>query len=259
VPSTPRAAPAPQVLLAVQVAGTAVVEQAGRRAVLRPGDMTVCDAGLPYTVRDRERTRTHYVRVPREALALPRDRLDPLLAVRIGADTNPLAAAVGSFFAALATGPALERPDAAHALAEPSIHLVRALLAVHAGGPGRDAEDLLTRVQRYIRDHLADRDLTPARIAAAHHVSVRHLYAVHARAGTGVRAGIRRQRLEACRRELRDPRFAHQSVATVGGRWGFADPSHFGRVFKAAYGLTPNEWRAGQPFAAAGSLHLPPE
>jgi AraC-like DNA-binding protein len=253
----------PQVLLAVQVAGTTVVEQAGRRAVLRPGDMTVYDATRPYTVRpytvrpytvrNRAWTQLHHFRIPRDALALPRARLDPLLAVRIGTDTNPLAAAVGSFFATLAGSPALDRPDAAHAVAEPSIQLVRALLAVHAGADDEPLEDaLVLGVQQYVRDHLRERDLGPARIAAAHHVSVRQLYAVLARAGIGLRASIQHQRLEECRRELRDPRFAHQAVATIGGRWWFVDPSHFGRVFKAAYGQTPNEWRTARAPGASG-------
>ncbi len=83
------------------------------------------------------------------------------------------------------------------------------------------------------------------RVAAAHHVSVRHLYAALARAGVSLHASIQRQRLEECRRELRDRRRAHMAVATIGSRWGFVDPSHFGRLFKASYGMTPNEWRRG--------------
>ena len=65
------------------------------------------------------------------------------------------------------------------------------------------------------------------------------------RAGISLHDTIQRQRLEQCRHDLRDPGTAHLAVATVGARWGFVDPSHFGRSFKAAYGLTPNEWRAG--------------
>ncbi|MFB8057986.1 helix-turn-helix domain-containing protein, partial [Kitasatospora purpeofusca] len=28
-------------------------------------------------------------------------------------------------------------------------------------------------------------------------------------------------------------------------RWGFVSTSHFSRVFRAAYGVTPREWQAG--------------
>jgi AraC-like DNA-binding protein len=237
----------PQVFLAVQVRGTTVVDQAGNQAVLRRGDMAIYDSTRPYTVQNRQETELHYFRVPRDALALPQHRLDALRGTRISSRTNPLAAAVGSFFTTLAGSDALDRPDAADAVAEPSVQLIRALLAVHAGADdlARDPLDgsLVLRVQQYVRDHLHERDLTAGRIAAAHHISVRHLYAALARAGISLHASIQTQRLEECRRELRDPRRAHLAVATIGSRWGFVDPSHFGRLFKASYGTTPNEWR----------------
>ena len=237
----------PQVFLALQVAGTTVVEQAGSQAVLQPGDMAVYDSTRPYTVENRELTELHYFRVPREALALPAHRLDPLLAVRIGADTNPLASAVGSFFGTLATSSALDHPEAARLVAEPGIELVRALLAIHGGADEAARESLegslVLRVRQYVRDHLHERDLTPQRIASAHHVSVRHLYAVLADSGISLRTTIQEQRLEACRQELRDPRHAHQAIATIGRHWGFVDPSHFGRAFRQTFGVAPSEWR----------------
>jgi AraC-like DNA-binding protein len=238
----------PQIFLAVQVAGTTLIEQGGNQAVLRPGDMAVYDSTRPYTVENRERTELHYLRIPRDALALPQRRVDPLLAVRIDADTNPLGGATGAFFTALAASTALDRPEAAAAVAEPGVELIRALLAVQAGADdaarGPLEGSLVVRAQQYLRAHLRERDLTPHTIAAAHHVSVRHLHASFGRAGISVHATIRELRLEQCRRDLRDPRYAHLAVATVGRRWGFVDPSHFGRAFRSAYGRTPNEWRS---------------
>ncbi|GLZ49680.1 AraC family transcriptional regulator [Actinomycetospora sp. NBRC 106375] len=235
----------PQVFLAVQVAGTTVVEQDGRQALLRPGDMSFYDSTRPYRIENRGRSEVHYVRIPRETLGLPGRRLDPMVARRIDATGNPLAGAVGSFFTALATSDALDHPDAARLVAEPGIELVRALLAVHVDAVERAPleRSLVVRVEQYVRDHLRERDLTPQRIAAAHHVSLRHLYAVLAAADVSLHDTIRDQRLAAARRELRDPRHDHQAVATVGRHWGFVDPSHFGRAFKQAFGVTPAEWR----------------
>ncbi|GLZ48917.1 hypothetical protein Acsp06_51020 [Actinomycetospora sp. NBRC 106375] len=62
-------------------------------------------------------------------------------------------------------------------------------------------------------------------------------------AGISLRAMIQEQRLEACRRELRDPRDADQAIAAIGRRWGFVDPSHCGRAFRQTSGVTPTEWR----------------
>jgi AraC-like DNA-binding protein len=33
-------------------------------------------------------------------------------------------------------------------------------------------------------------------------------------------------------------------VAAVGARWGYPDPAHFSRLFKASFGLSPRDYRA---------------
>jgi AraC-like DNA-binding protein len=33
-------------------------------------------------------------------------------------------------------------------------------------------------------------------------------------------------------------------VAVVAHRWGFTNPAHFSRVFRAAYGMSPRECQA---------------
>jgi transcriptional regulator GlxA family with amidase domain len=54
---------------------------------------------------------------------------------------------------------------------------------------------------------------------------------------------IRHLRLEAVRRDLRDPLQANRSVAAVAARWCFVDAAHFSRVFRAEYGYSPSEIR----------------
>jgi AraC-like DNA-binding protein len=54
---------------------------------------------------------------------------------------------------------------------------------------------------------------------------------------------IRERRLERCRRALLDPALRHWSVSAIAAHWGFVDAAHFSRVFRAAYGLPPAEYR----------------
>jgi len=238
----------PTVFLAVQVSGTTMVAQGANQAVLRAGDMVVYDSTRPYTVLNADRTELHYFQVPRSALALPQSSIDAVAGLRIGPDNNALAAVVAPFFDRLGSTDVLDRPDAADMIVGPSIDLLRALITLRLADEERArvslADSLVLRVQEYVRTHLADRDLSATTIAAAHHVSVRHLYASLARAGVALQATIRDQRLEQCRRDLRDPRCAHLTAGAVGARWGFADASHFGRLFRDAYGTTPRDWRS---------------
>ncbi len=210
--------------------------------------MVVYDSTKPYTITNVGQTELHYFQIPRSAFALPERVFTQMLGVRIGTDNNSLAQIVAPYFASLGTSDILDEPHAAELVAEPSIQLLRALIANHVADHETASEpldaSLTLRIQQYIQNHLSDRDLAAPMLAAAHNISVRHLYATMARAGISIHETIQRQRLEQCRRDLRDPRLAHLAVATIGSRWGFVDPSHFGRVFRTSYGLTPNEWRS---------------
>lgn len=238
----------PKVFLAVQVSGTSMFAQGDNQAVLHAGDMAIYESTRPYTVLNTTRTELHYFQVPRSALALPDATIDAVAGLRIGPDNNTLAAVVAPYFDSLGTSDVLDHPAAGELVAGPSIDLLRALITMHVADAQRAAAplhgSLVLRVREYVRAHLADRDLTAAAIAAAHHVSVRHLYAELERAGVGLQDTIRTLRLQECRRALRDPASAHLTVAAVGARWGFVDASHFGRVFRREYGMTPREWRA---------------
>ena len=237
----------PTVFLALQAYGSTVVEQDGKQSRLGAGDMAIYQSTRPYTVTNIGRTGLYYFQVPRSAVALPSRAVDAIAAEPINARTNVLARSAASFFGSLSRDGALDSPNAAALIAPPSIELLRALIAAQVGDHGLARSSLesslVLRVQNFVRLHLRERDLTARRIATEHHVSLRHLYGTLARAGVRLHESIQTQRLEGSRRELGDPRQAHLAVATIGARWGFVDPSHFGRVFKAAYGQTPNQWR----------------
>ncbi|MDO9456241.1 helix-turn-helix domain-containing protein [Nocardioides sp.] len=239
----------PSVFVAVQGVGSSRISQGDRQTTLRPGDVTIYETTSPYSITNPGLTELHYFQVARSALALPQGTLDQVLGARIGPDNNPLASVVTPFLASLGRGDVLDRPRAAELVVAPALELVRALVAAHVEDEDLAREpldqSLAFRIQRYVADHLGDRDLSAETIAAAHHVSVRQLYKVMAQADIRLADTIRRQRLEACRRELRDGRRRHVAIATVSARWGFADPSHFSRVFRTEYGMTPHEWRTG--------------
>jgi AraC-like DNA-binding protein len=83
----------------------------------------------------------------------------------------------------------------------------------------------------------------PARIAAAHGLSVRHVHRLFHESGDTVAAAIRRGRLDRCRADLEDPSQRARSVTEIALRWGFNDSAHFSRAFKARFGLSPRAAR----------------
>ena len=96
----------------------------------------------------------------------------------------------------------------------------------------------LCRIEDYARRHLGDRDLTPERTAQACGISTRYLHALYRDAGQTFVQWLHEQRLDRAS-SARAP----VSVASVAHQWGFADQSHFSRLFKRRYGHTPGQAR----------------
>jgi AraC-like DNA-binding protein len=131
-------------------------------------------------------------------------------------------------------------------LGSATVELVRALIASaaeHKDGRSALAESLFTRITTYIRLHLSEADLGPARIAAEHNISLRYLHTLFARQGLHVHEWVIRERLEGARRVLASSSAQEPTIAAVGRALGFSDPGHFARRFRAAYGLSPSEWQ----------------
>ncbi|WP_413758749.1 helix-turn-helix domain-containing protein [Streptomyces sp. MMBL 11-3] len=236
----------PLVFLGLQVTGTSLVVQNGRECLLGPGDFAVYESVSPYTLLFDEGVDHHFFRFPRAALALPERLLRDVSAVTLGSG-NPVARLASTYFSHLAASEELQRGVHADAVVEPSVDLLRAVLTSQHGDSARARAPLEAtlglRITQYIRAHLADTDLSAARIAAAHGISVRHLYSVLSRSGIGLGDWIRARRLAECRRELAGPNGRLRTVAAIGRSWGFVDATHFSKVFKQAYGVSPRVWR----------------
>ena len=233
------------------VRGRCVLSQDGREAALAPGDFAVYDTTRPYQLTVDDAFRMLVVMFPRELLRLPPARLAQLTGVRVSGRQG-LGALVSPFLAGLG-----RRLDAGNLAG--GIHLSDAVLDMFAASfaeqlgcqsaPGPEAGRrvlLLRRIHAFLEDRLGDPELDPAAVAAAHHISLRSLQKLFEEEGETVAGWIRARRLEHCRRDLADARFAGLPVSSVAARWGLVDAAHFSRLFKAAYGLSPREYRLGE-------------
>ncbi|MFJ4324520.1 helix-turn-helix domain-containing protein [Streptomyces tricolor] len=242
----------PVLFISLQKSGESTVVQDGRGAVLRPGSIACYDTRRPYTLLFERGVDTHFFRVPLRDIALPDEVVQQAVARVLGPGGAVSGIAVDYLTRLAETRTQLDA-TAAHLLAAPSLELIRAVLTAESDRPALAAGPLHgtlgLRVLAHMRDHLADPDLSPASVARAHHISVRHLYATLARHGIGFGDWVRTERLDACRRELSRTPPATETIAALAQRWGFKSPAHFSRAFKAAYGMSPREWRAQVPRA----------
>jgi AraC-like DNA-binding protein len=236
--------------------GDGVIEQNGREAALQPGDFTLVDLSRPALWRMAP-ARIVALTFPAEMLPLRRDDVARLTAVRIRGDRG-----TGALISSLARQliDQLDHcggPDGPR-LGTAVLDLLTAGLAarldrVREMQPQSRQRALLLRVQAFIEERLFDPGLTPGSVAAAHHISLRYLHKLFEPAQTTVADWIRRRRLERCRRDLLDPALRDEPVSAIGMRWGLTDAAHFSRLFRAAYGVPPAEYREGAHGRQAGS------
>ncbi|MDX3832530.1 helix-turn-helix domain-containing protein [Streptomyces europaeiscabiei] len=228
---------------------------------LRPGDICFYDANHPPLPDFPERSRLKVFLVPREELGLEDGDLRRILATRV-ARSSRLGTLVSPFLAELADAAVSAEPLVGEMLARNAVNLLATLATEQLGrtvtgtpgtpgtlgtpgtpGTPGSRSPLVARVLRFVDEHLADADLSPEVIARAHHISVRYLHKLFQDEGTTVGRWIQRRRLEECRRDLVLGVRNRRTIASVAGRWGFLSATHFSRVFRAAYGMSPSEWR----------------
>jgi len=237
----------PYFKVSLMLAGTGLLIQDDREAVLSPGDLAVYDTSRPYSLVFDQDFRTMVVMFPRHLLTLPPDMVGQLTAVRISGSEG-LGSVVAPYLTQLAGNLDQLAGSTGARLAHSALDLVATVFARELGLDGESADPhraLMQRIRGHIDRNLASTDLGPASIAAAHFISTRHLHGLFQEQGTTVSTWIRTRRLEQCRRDLVDPVLADRPVAAVAARWGFVDAAHFSRAFKSTYGVSPSEFRAG--------------
>lgn len=250
----------PVISLAVQQQGYGRLDQYGRQEVTPPGELLGVDLSGAYDYSWSSDGAAGCVQIPLDRLDLPADSVRQALG-RLRA--SPLHRLVTAHIAALTRDRARITADpTAPAVATATVDLVRALLASAARTERHTrqamAETLLTRIRAYARQNLADPELSPAMVAAAHNISLRQLYKICSGAGLSLEQWIISERLRGARHDLLSPGHRHRPVGAIARAWGFRDPTHFTRRFKARYGETPSRLRQASQDARLPVPSQPP-
>lgn len=242
-PAVRQRAPWAGLVVGMCLGGEVALEQVGRSVVLGDGHFTFFHGHAPYRITTDGPHRWLVCR---------------LRFLRIGTDTQSVAGLLagdmaasgtaGELLADLLRGAAASRDtlraggklhcaDAIHSL-------VRAVVEEGAAPSGpRPATDPFGLYTQWLEERIQTPGLDAEQVAAAHHVSVRHVRAVFAGNGSTVSSFVRERRLEHLRHDLLDPSLATYTVAGLARRWGLDNPAAANRLFRAQYGLPPAAYR----------------
>lgn len=233
-------------IVSLQTKGHAVICQDGRDAVMSPGDFAIYDSTRPYVlhfggdfeeivlklrgeqlrslVRNTETLTATTVSGRSGAghlminmIETLRDEVDSLLPASAAAVAN---AVVNVLVAGLQSLPACKKAE------------LSSMSAYH-----------LARIRQCIDEKVHDPNLTIESIAAELGMSVGHLHRLFKSEPLSPSQYLWSRRLDACSRELLDPRRINVSVAEIAFSWGFNDAAHFSRAFRERFSFSPREWR----------------
>ncbi|WP_407285078.1 helix-turn-helix domain-containing protein [Streptomyces sp. BP-8] len=230
------------------VEGTGVGTWDDHEAVYRPSDLLINDSSKPWGIRTTgSPVVTVGLEIPKTLLPLPRGTADRTIARPISAREG-MGALLAQFLTQLSTDTTAYEPSDGPRLGTVLIDLVAALFAHtfetdKALSTDTHRRTLTLRIKHFIQQHLHDPHLTPADIAAAHHISLSYLHRLFQYEEATVAAWIRLQRLEAARRNLTDPALHSTPIHAIAARWGFTHAADFSRAFRTAYGLPPRDYR----------------
>ncbi|TLS44797.1 helix-turn-helix domain-containing protein [Streptomyces montanus] len=242
--------------LRLNVSGETELSQADRETRIGVRQFALFNTSRPYQGANTQgRVDAAVVRFPRALLPFPEARVDELAARRLDGREG-IGALLADFLTRFVKDadsyPASDAPRLGTALFD----LVTALLAHELEAESSVAPESRQRalnlhVRAFIQRHLGDPELSPAAVAAAHHISLRYLYRLFEPQEHTVAAWIRAQRLERCRADLADPAQRATAIQTIATRWGFTHPADFSRAFRTAYGVPPRDYRRATLSASA--------
>lgn len=225
--------------------GSQAVEQDGKIVTLQPGDFAVYDATRPHHLQFGQSWREIVVSIPRATLNQLVVGMEHRTACPI-----PTGQGVGcvmrGFLEQMSSQIRHVSEDEMLQLSDTAISLIAMTLGSlqrNDLAQSRMKALTLTRVKRHLLEHLHDPDLNPMLIEQAIGISSRYINKLFEAENTSLMRHVWNLRLERCANDLANPQCATLRVSDIALRWGFNDMSHFSRVFRERFAMSPREWR----------------
>jgi AraC-like DNA-binding protein len=226
--------------------GEVRVSQDGNTALAREGNLFSYDSSRPFTLSMRQPIHMVSVKFDHHLVDL-RAGLEHPLRAATWCGSKGASVLLADLLRSAASHMTELDPAVANQLGSSVASLVGAVCSEKLGGADQEPvmmrQALLHRIKTFARARLGNPDLTPRHLASSHNISLRYLQLLFQSEDTSPALWIRNERLRRCKDDLSDPRTAHLTVANIAERWGLDSASHFSKLFRERYGVTPREWR----------------
>jgi AraC-like DNA-binding protein len=221
--------------------GRGQILQLGRQAALNCGDLCFYGGDIPFTLQLDGPYRALVCSVPRHVVSSRVAGLDRALGMVMDRRSSLVMLAIGATADAarldMSLGDATQRRlgmslvDILAVAAE--VELTKRINESSRAGA------LLNRIKQFMLDRLEDTELDVQTISSALHVGPRTVQRLFAAEGTTTMRWLWEQRIAASQRALINGELRRVTDAAI--RFGFTNFSHFSKVFKATYGISPSQ------------------
>jgi AraC-like DNA-binding protein len=236
-----------RLFLHLQLQGRMGVSQGGHQVWLEPGDISLADSAIPFTLEHRDRCSVLVVTIPFDQMKQHLPNPEQMAGRKFPGDqgfSQTLSLMLRSLWSQAEQGRCC--PEIADRAARHLLDMLTTSWLSMAGVTVADSAAAASRriqVCRYIEANLRDPELTTRSVAAAFRISTRYLHMVFAEQGETVSGYILRRRLEQCAKQFGDPLWNKRTITEIAFGWGFNNATHFARVFRNTYGQSPRDFR----------------
>jgi len=229
----------------ILLSGEYLLEQSNREVFLKPGDMTIYDATRPHRVYCPGSFSKLIVSIPRKLMRERLAGIEHCTALKIAGDQG-VGAVATNFIQSVALQANEMAANSFSALSEHSLDLFT--LALNSVRPqnyclSRSRSLSLNRIKDFLEHNLANPNLDTLMVVAGTGLSARYINELFSDEDTSLMRYVWQRRLERCHQYLTSSLHTGSRVSEIAMHWGFNDFSHFSRVFKQKYGVTPRNAR----------------
>ncbi|MFC7048757.1 helix-turn-helix domain-containing protein [Emcibacter nanhaiensis] len=231
--------------LHLQIGGTMETRQHGHVEALSEGDMVMCDSASPYILNAKEHSILS-LGIPAKSLKahLP---CPELVAGRKLAGDRGAGHVLQTMLRSIWSQTEEDfSPEIEQRLSHNLLDVLATACSVEHGAAASETSVAGARriqIKRYIEINLRDPELSVGRVAAAFRISNRYLHVLFSAEGETVSSYIQRRRVEECARQMTSALWRGHTITEIAFGWGFNNTTHFARVFRNYYGMSPRDFR----------------
>lgn len=238
-------------IVITQIEGARRYRQSGTEVLLRPGDSTLIDSALPWSSSCASNCVRLYLRVPRWMMENWLRMREIPIAQRISGSS---ATALFRLSLSLYDEAQWMNGELGSTTLDTYFEILAACI-IEDDTPVQHSSELGRRILQFIATHIAEPTLGPVEVASAMGISVRHLHRLFSASGSTLGHHIRARRLEQCRNDLANPRFADKTITEIAFSMGFSDAAHFSHSFRKHFGVSARAFRARTAAKGSNNQH----